>query len=199
MFQKFLDAGIAIAGIDIGESYGSPAGRALYTELYQELVKQRGLSRKPCLLARSRGGLMLYNWAVEHPDSVGCIAGIYPVCNLMSYPGIEQACGAYGLTAQQLKDDLAKHNPVSRVESLAKAKVPIFHIHGDKDTVVPLDANSGLLAENYRKHGGKMTLSIVKNGGHDMQPGWFKSQELVDFVMANAKDQARESSAEPKE
>src|SRR5262245_42464305 len=24
MFQKFLDAGIAIAGIDVGESYGSP-------------------------------------------------------------------------------------------------------------------------------------------------------------------------------
>src|SRR5207253_7697569 len=27
MFDKFLEAGIAIAGIDVGESYGSPAGR----------------------------------------------------------------------------------------------------------------------------------------------------------------------------
>ena len=26
MFQKFLNAGIAVAGIDVGESHGSPAG-----------------------------------------------------------------------------------------------------------------------------------------------------------------------------
>ena len=30
MFERFLKAGIAIAGIDVGESYGSPKGRALY-------------------------------------------------------------------------------------------------------------------------------------------------------------------------
>ena len=33
MFQKFLDAGIAIAGIDVGESFGSPSGRAIYSSL----------------------------------------------------------------------------------------------------------------------------------------------------------------------
>ncbi len=190
MFQKFLDAGIAVAGIDVGESFGSPDGRAQYSALYQELTEQRSLSKKPCLLARSRGGLMLYNWAVEHPDSVGCIAGIYPVCNLQSYPGINNACGAYKLTAQQLTDDLARHNPVSRVESLAKAKVPIFHIHGDMDRTVPLDANSGEIAKQYEKHGGTMILSVVKGGGHDMKPGWFQSQELVDFVIKHATPQA---------
>ncbi len=124
MFQRFLDAGIAIAGIDVGESYGNPDGRKVYTSFYEELVQRRGLSKKPCLLARSRGGLMLYNWAVEHPDSVACIAGIYPVCNLKSYPGIEKACTAYGMTKQQLTDVLAQHNPVDRVGSLAKAGVP---------------------------------------------------------------------------
>ena len=31
MFQRFTDAGIAIAGIDVGESFGSPAGRAAST------------------------------------------------------------------------------------------------------------------------------------------------------------------------
>ncbi len=29
MFDKFFAAGIAIAGIDVGESYGSPAGRLI--------------------------------------------------------------------------------------------------------------------------------------------------------------------------
>lgn len=195
MLEKFLDAGIAVAGIDVGESFGSPDGRELFTAFYTELVEQRKFSRKPCLLGRSRGGLMIYNWAVEHPESVGGIAAIYPVCNLTSYPGIDKACGAYGLTAQQLTDELAKHNPVSRVESLAKAHVPIFHLHGDRDAVVPLETNSGELAGNYRKYGGTMTLSVVKNGGHDMWPGWFQSQELVDFVIRHAKD----SSAHPQE
>jgi pimeloyl-ACP methyl ester carboxylesterase len=185
MFRKFLDAGIAVAGIDVGESYGAPRGRAGYTALYKELVERRGFSRKPGLLARSRGGLMLYNWAVEHPDAVGCIAGIYPVCDLRSYPGVEKAAGAYGLTPQQLADELEKHNPISRVELLAQAGVPIFHMHGDMDAVVPLKQNSGALAENYRKFGGKMTLTVIKGEGHTMWPGWFQSQELVDFVVEN--------------
>jgi len=62
MFEKFLDKGIAIAGVDVGESYGSPKGRAVYSALHKELVEKRGLAKKACLLARSRGGLMLYNW-----------------------------------------------------------------------------------------------------------------------------------------
>ncbi len=187
MFQKFLDAGMAIAGIDVGESYGSPSGRTIYSSFYDELVERRGLSKKPCLLARSRGGLMVYNWAVEHPDSVACIAGIYPVCNLNSYPRIEKACGAYGMTQQQLTDVLAQHNPVDRLAPLAKAGVPVLHIHGDVDTVVPLETNSGELAKRYRRLGGEMTLTVVKGQGHNMWSGWFQCQELVDFVIAHAK------------
>jgi hypothetical protein len=59
MFERFLKAGIAIAGVDVGESYGSPKGRAVYSSLYEHLVTKRGLARQACLLARSRGGLML--------------------------------------------------------------------------------------------------------------------------------------------
>jgi Prolyl oligopeptidase family len=188
MFQKFLDAGIAIAGIDVGESFGSPNGRALYSSFYELLVQKRGLSRKPCLLARSRGGLMLYNWAVEHPESVGCIAGIYPVCNLTSYPRLDRACGAYGMTEQQLAATLAKHNPVDRVEPLARARVPILHIHGDVDTVVPIEKNSAELARQYRQFGGEMTLLVMKGQGHNMWSGWFQCQELVDFVIAHARE-----------
>jgi predicted esterase len=185
MFEKFLAAGIAVAGIDVGESYGSPQGRALYSALYRELVQNRGLSKKACLLARSRGGLMLYNWAVEHPSSVACIAGIYPVCNLTSYPGLIKACGAYGLTEEQLSAELTRHNPIDRLESLAKAQVPIFHIHGDRDTVVPLEKNSGELAKRYRQLGGPITLKVIESQGHNMWPGWFQCQELVDFIIAN--------------
>ena len=187
MFDRFLAKGIAIAGIDVGESYGSPKGRALYSALYKKLVEKRGLARRACLLARSRGGLMLYNWAAENPKSVACIAGIYPVCNLTSYPGLGRACGAYGMTKQQLAAKLADHNPIDRLAALAKAKVPIFHIHGDRDTVVPLEKNSGEVAGRYAKLGGKMTLKVVKGQGHNMWPGWFQCQALVDFVVTHAR------------
>jgi len=186
MFEKFLAAGIGIAGIDMGESYGSPKGRAGFTALYKELVEKRGMSKKPSLLARSRGGLQLYNWAAENPESVTCIAGIYPVCNLKSYPGVAKACGAYGMTEASLKEQLAQHNPVDRLAPLAKAKVPIFHIHGDSDKVVPLDDNSGELAKRYREMGGPIELVIPPGQGHNMWQGFFQCKELVDFVIAKS-------------
>lgn len=189
MFERFLKAGIAIVGIDVGESFGSPEGRKLFSALHKELVQNRGFSEKACLLARSRGGLMLYNWAEENPDFLACIAGIYPVCNIISYPGIKNACGAYGMTEEQLTEKLAENNPVDRLEGLAKKHVPIFHIHGDSDTVVPLELNSGMIAERYHKLGGEMTLLVPKDQGHNMWEGFFQCQELVDFVIKHANNE----------
>ncbi len=186
MFEKFLAAGIAIAGVDVGESYGSPKGRAAYSALYKELVTNRNFAPKATLLARSRGGLMLYSWACENPESVAGIAGIYPVCDLRSYPGLDKACGAYGLTKAELEEQLDKHNPVARLAPLAKAGVPIFHIHGDVDAVVPLKENSGEVARVYEKLGGKMELKIAKGQGHNLWEGFFQCQELVDFVLARS-------------
>ncbi len=193
MFDRFLAAGIAIGGVDVGESFGSPQGRAVYTRLHKQMVEKRGLAPKACLLVRSRGGLMLYNWAAEHAECVACIAGIYPVCDLRSWPGPERACGAYGKTADELAGELSEHNPVDRLRGLAEAKVPIFHIHGNSDTVVPLEKNSGEVARRYRRLGGTMALVVPKNQGHNMWPGFFRCQKLVDFVLAHADDHATQS------
>jgi predicted esterase len=81
---------------------------------------------------------------------------------------------------------LDKHNPIERLAPLARAKVPIMHLHGDRDTTVPLERNSGLIKERYSKLGGEMTLGVVKGGGHDMSPNWFHSQSLVDFMCKRA-------------
>jgi pimeloyl-ACP methyl ester carboxylesterase len=199
MFQKFLDAGIAIAGIDIGESYGSPTGVNLYTKLYDRLVNQESadtqhtvskhsMAPKITLLARSRGGLMLYNWAAKNPNKIACIVGIYPICDLRSYPGLKKAAPAYRLTELQLQKQLSDYNPIDNLRPLAQANIPIFHIHGDSDTVVPLEQNSAELARRYQKSGGKITLEIVKGRGHDMWPGWFQSQTLVDFIIKQAEN-----------
>ena len=74
MHQKFLDAGIAVAGIDVGEAYGSPKAFSFFEALYKEMAN-RGYSKKPALLGRSRGGLWVSSWAVDHPDRVAAIGG----------------------------------------------------------------------------------------------------------------------------
>ena len=116
MMRRFLDRGIAIAGIDVGESYGSPDGQRAYNALHAHLVKEYQFDTKASLLARSRGGLMLYCWAVENPEKVRCVAGIYPVCDMSSYPGLARACGAYKLTAEELEKQLDQHNPIPKLE-----------------------------------------------------------------------------------
>ena len=187
MFERFTAAGVAIAGIDVGESYGSPAGRELYTALYEELVSSRGFSTKPVLLGRSRGGLMTLSWAIDHPDKVGAWAGIYPVCNLSSYPGIGKAAPAYAMAADELQRKLSDHNPVDRIAALANVRVPLFAIHGDVDTVVPLEANSGLVKSRYDELGAVMQLIVPPGQGHNMWNGFFQSEELVQFVLTHAR------------
>ncbi len=187
MFERFQKAGLAIVGIDVGESYGSPEGRAAFAALYGELTERRGFAAKGVLLGRSRGGLMGLSWAAENPDKVAGFAGIYPVCNLASYPGLERASGAYHLTAEELGVHLKEHNPIDRLEGLARAGVPLFAIHGDRDEVVPLAANSQLVCDRYRALGGKMELVVPEGQGHNMWPGFFQSEALVAFVIREAR------------
>jgi len=167
----------------VGESYGSPEGRAIYSAFYKEVTRRRGLGKKPVLLGRSRGGLMALAWAVENPTRVGGVAGIYPVCNPASYPGLTNACAAYHMTAEELARDLKRHNPLDNLQSLAHRRVPLFAIHGDNDQVVPLPENSGLMKTRYESLGGKMELLIAPGQGHTYWPGFFQCQKLVDFVM----------------
>ncbi|MEM9646805.1 MAG: ThuA domain-containing protein, partial [Planctomycetota bacterium] len=117
--------------------------------------------------------------------SVSGIAGIYPVCNLESYPGLKKACGAFGLTEKELKADLENHNPIDRLGGLAEAGVPVFHLHGDSDTLVPLKDNSAMVSSRYAELGGEMTLEIAQGQGHNMWSGWFESENLTKFVLSS--------------
>ena len=128
---------------------------------------------------------MTLGWAVENADKVGGFAGVYPVCNIASYPGVPQASDAFRLKPDELTAQLAEHNPIDRLAELASAKVPLFAIHGDIDTVVPLEANSGEVQKRYQALGGEMQLIVPAGQGHNMWAGFFQSQELVDFVIAN--------------
>lgn len=192
MHQQFLDAGIAVAGIDIGEAYGSPQGRKHFDALYREMTQKRGYAEKPCLLGRSRGGLWVSSWAIEHPDKVAGIAGIYPVFDLRTYPGLDRAAPAFGLQPSELEATLAQHNPIERVSTLAEARIPVFFIHGDVDKVVPLKENSAAFVEQYEVAGvpSMAELIVVEGQGHNFWEGFFRCQELVDFAIARAREGA---------
>ncbi len=84
-FETFLAEGISIAGYDLGEVRGSPSSTEKFSQFYDEMVR-RGWSAKPILLGQSRGGMMTLAWAFRNPDKVKAWVGIYPVCNLASWP-----------------------------------------------------------------------------------------------------------------
>jgi acetyl esterase/lipase len=187
MFRQFLAKGISIAGIDVGESMGNPKGRAAYSAFHKLLTEKHGFAKRASLMPQSRGGLMLYNWAAEHPDHVACIAGIYTVCDMSVWPGLKRAGAAYEMSEKQLAAVLAEHNPIDRLAPLAKADVPILHIHGDSDKPVPIERNAGELARRYRKLGGKIELIVVPGKGHEEATEIFQRQQVVDFVINNAR------------
>ncbi|MDA7921935.1 sulfatase-like hydrolase/transferase [Verrucomicrobiales bacterium] len=188
MHQQFLDAGIAIAGIDVGEAYGSPHAFPHFEALYNEMVK-RGYSKKPALLGRSRGGLWVSSWAIKHPDRVAGIGGIYPVYDYTTYPKVARAATAYGTTAEDLEARQSELNPIKKAGILADAKIPVFIIHGTDDKVVPLPQNSAALESVYEKAGVGDLITVLKmeGQGHSFWPGFFSCQELVDFLIARAK------------
>src|SRR4051812_36048998 len=189
MHERFLEAGVAIAGVDVGEAYGSPKGREGFTALYRELTSGRGFAARPALLGRSRGGLGVSSWAAENPEKVAGIAGIYPVFDLRTYPGLAKAAPAYGVTEAEMRERLGEFNPIGRAGVLARNKTPVFLIHGDGDKVVPLKENSAAFAEVYRNAGvgENVTLIVAEGQGHNVWEGFFRCQPLVDFVIARAK------------
>jgi dipeptidyl aminopeptidase/acylaminoacyl peptidase len=198
MHEQLVAAGVAVAGIDVGEAYGSPRGREAFSALYQELVERRGFAPKVCLLGRSRGGLWAASWAADNPEKVAGIAGIYPAFDLRTYPGLVKAAPAYKLTPDQLQSRLDELNPIARIAPLAAARVPALFIHGQDDAVVPLAPNSGEFAARYKAAGAgdSVTLIAVPGQGHNFWEGFFRCQPLVDFTIARAK--AGAESAGPK-
>jgi len=193
MHEQFLAAGIAVAGVDVGEAYGAPASHAVFDLLYAELTQRKGFAAKPCLFGRSRGGLWVSSWAIAHPERVAGIIGIYPVYDFRTYPGLKLAAPAYGLTPEQLEERNTEFNPIEKIERLARAGIPVTIIHGDDDKVVPLPQNSAELERRYEQAGAKqlVTLIVAKGQGHNFWPGFFQEQKLVDFAIERARLGAR--------
>jgi len=191
-----LGKGFHIAYMKINDMLGSPPAVALWNECHAELTSKYALSQKPALVGLSRGGLYCYNWASANPDKVSCIYGDAPVCDFKSWPGGKGKGKGdpknWGLVLKlwgfkNEAEALAyQGNPVDSLAPLAKAGVPLLHVFGDADDVVPWEENTGLIESRYKALGGSITMIRKPGIGHHPH-GLEDSTPIVEFIQKHAK------------
>jgi lysophospholipase L1-like esterase/pimeloyl-ACP methyl ester carboxylesterase len=191
-----LKRGFHIVAMKVPDLLGSPPAVELWNQCYAELTGHYGFSRKPALVGLSRGGLYCYNWAIANPDRVSCIYADAPVCDFRSWPGGKgQAKGdpknwQRVLTLWNFPDDAAAVaatvNPVDNLAPLARNRVPLLHVFGDADDVVPWEENTGLIDARYRALGGDITLIRKPGVGHHPH-GLDDSTPIVEFIAKHAR------------
>lgn len=196
-----LGRGFHVVYLSVPDQLGAQSAVTNWNVLYRQLTERHGFARKVALVGLSRGGLYCYNWAVANPDRVACIYADAAVCDFKSWPGgFGKGKGSvrdwqlvkerYGFAS----DDEAKAypgNPVDSLSPLAAAHVPLLHVFGDADDVVPWEENTGLVAERYQKLGGSITLIRKPGVGHHPH-GLDDSTPIVEFIWKNtANDEAR--------
>jgi pimeloyl-ACP methyl ester carboxylesterase len=188
--EKLLAAGFHVAGIDVGTSCGSPTAAEVCQEFYQLLVREHGLNRRARLIGQSNGGLIAYAWAFRHPECVDRIAGICPATDFRTWPGLANVVAfpapglGYGLSLEQLSGRVSEFNPIDNLRPLAGAGVKILHVHGDKDDLVLMPANSLELAARYKKSGGSAQIVVLKGLGHGGTP-LYESEAFIKFLLAD--------------
>jgi len=188
--ERALERGFHVVGVDVGASLGSPAGADLYDRFHKLVVEKYQLNQRACMLEQINGGLITLGFAFRHPDKVERILGIFPATDLRSWPGFERVTGdgritpvglSYDLDPEALWTRIGEFNPIDNLEPLVKAKIPLYHIHGTADDLVPLAANSQELASRYRALGGQIELEIVQGGQHGGQE-FYSSQAAAGFI-----------------
>jgi lysophospholipase L1-like esterase/pimeloyl-ACP methyl ester carboxylesterase len=190
-----LGRGFHVVYMSVPDMLGGPEAVRHWNALYDELTTRFGFSPRPALTGLSRGGLYCYNWAEANPEKVGCIYGDAPVCDFKSWPGGfgkgQRSDRDWQLVLEQYhfkSDDEAKAyklNPIDNLAGLAQAKVPLLHVFGDADEVVPWQENTKVIADRYKALGGDITL-IRKPGVHHHPHGLDNSTPIVDFIWKNA-------------
>lgn len=195
--RLLLERGFHVAYIKTDGMLGSPKAMKHWNAFY-EMMTSKGLSTKVALEGVSRGGLFVYGFAKRWPERVACIYADTPVCDFKSWPlGQGQ-----GIGHQPTWQGLLKHyefteaealaysgNPVDDLQAIADANLPLLHIVSLNDKVVPPAENTFVLAERYRKLGGRIEVIEVtegtakSNGHHFTHPA---PKRVAEFIQKHA-------------
>ena len=186
-----LKRGWHVAYCDVGNLFGNSQAVARWNDFYGLVTSKHDFNMRPALEGMSRGGLIIYNWAKANPFKVLCIYGDAPVCDFKSWPGGKgsgkggggawQVClRAYGFTEEKALK--FKGNPIDGLEALAKAGVPLIHVVGDADIVVPVAENTSILERRYKKLGGR--IKVIHKAGVGHHPHSLADPApLVEFIL----------------
>ncbi|PZX46982.1 alpha/beta fold hydrolase [Algoriphagus chordae] len=189
--KALLDRGFHVVYVDVANLYGNDEAVEIWDNFYKFCRKNYGLNKKVVLEGMSRGGLIIYNWAAQNTKKVFSIYADAPVCDIKSWPGglyagkgspvdWERCLAAYGLDANTVLE--FKGIPIYNSIKVAKAGIPVIHVYGDSDEVVPYEENTALLAEQFRMAGGTIVLIPKEGIGH--HPHSLKDPTpLVEFIM----------------
>lgn len=193
--KALLDKGFHLVYIDVAQLFGNDEAVALWDAFYTHCRQQYTLDKKVVLEGMSRGGLIIYNWAAQNTDKVACIYADAPVCDIKSWPGglytgdgSEEAWNtclkAHGLDEKTVLDYTGI--PLFSCVKVAEANIPVLHVCGDSDTVVPYTENTGKLKVAYEKVGGDIQIILKQGIGHHPHsledPG-----PIVDFILENTR------------
>lgn len=170
-----LDKGFHLVYIDLADFYGSPSAVQYWNRFYYFLMDKYQLNSKAVLVGMSRGGLFVYNWASENTDKVACIYADAPVCDIKSWPGgfgkgngspgdWKKCLAAYQLTEESVKDYTGI--PILNSRRVAEARIPVLHVCGAIDDVVPLDENTYALEKVFKEAGGDIRIIVKEGIGH---------------------------------
>jgi sialidase-1 len=170
-----LKKGFHLIYVDAPELCGNAEAVRLWDHFYDYLQKTYNLNPKTVLEGFSRGGLYIYNWGSENPGKVACIYADAPVCDMLSWPGGKgKGAGspadwqlhmkAYGLTEETAKD--FRGMPIYNCTKLAESKVPVLHVCGAVDDVVPVAENTYVLEKAYKAAGGDIQIIMKEGIGH---------------------------------
>ena len=188
--ESLLAKGFYVGGVEVGITCGSLPAEKVCQSYYKMVIRNYKLNHRVRLIGQSNGGLIAYAWAFRHARSVDRIFGIYPVTDMRTWPGLNKVAGtdsfpeatapelAYHMTVQQLESRLQEFNPIDNLKPLAKAKVKIFHLHGDSDRLVPIGPNSEELVRRYRALGGDAELQRLHGRDHGPTGGPQYSDEI---------------------
>jgi len=190
-----LERGYHLVYIDVAGLYGAPKAVTIWNHFHAYLTQTHGFARRAVLEGMSRGGLIIYNWAAQNPDKVSCIYGDAPVCDIKSWPGGKGAspgdagCWAECLKAYEMTETqalAANCNPIDHLEPLARAGVPLLHVVGDADEVVPVAENTAILEKRYKDLSG--SIHVIHKPGVGHHPHSLQDPAaIVDFVLASAR------------
>ena len=194
-----VERGFHLAYLGVPDLFGSPVAVAAWNEFHQALTTTYRLAAKVALIGLSRGGLYCYNWAAANPEKVACIYADAPVCDFKSWPGGRPKGLGHGdgsevewarlLAAYGFRSDAeaiaSRAAPVDNLQPLAEARIPLLHVYGDADTVVPWQENTGVVADRYRQLGGSITLIPKPGIGHHPH-GLTDPAPIVEFVLKHA-------------